>query len=426
MKSSRLWAAAGAALALLLVFAISQAGLITQSGSRHHVEQGGGGSEFSHGETVPIPGSGYGTGPTTSFLQPQIEATGVAATISLPSDGWVDADSGFASNSFVGYSDPTRGPAIRSPSSSPGTPSNHAVVWDSGSNAATNSLYYFTWWTRAQTLGANYPTELDDDGGTADPGGGDAVNWQWKLARWRFNNDVLDQGASGDAYVAHWENSDGSFYNAETSGFHFINGSGSPFVNGVSGRRAGGDDLPTAYTQVWSRVEWIWSMGSSGTGRSRMYVTHAGGTRNLVGIATNVTFFSGGAAFRYLVLQNYWGNIDEEPGASFAGSFLALDDCYAQVGNLKRVELTNHATLGSETWREIQDPSSWTDTEIEVTLNTGADRSGTAWLKVIETNLTTGAETELGSLQITISALWEPFEFESLPAANDDALVLAA
>lgn len=360
----------------------------------------------AHGQSVTITGSGFGAAPVTSFLQPTIEATNVGSNIALSSP-WLLLDAPIAINQ--GYNDATRGRCVRATYNA-ASQFNLGLAWDRGSNAPANEYLMFTWWVRAENLGPNFPPELNDNGGTTFPGGG---NWQWKLCRFRLNNSVNDSFGSGDALVSHWDNEDGSYITLSGgTEFHYINGVGGsapgsiqpPFVNNVSGRRAGGDDLPTSYTQAWYRCDWLWFMGAAGTGRVRMTVRREGSTRNHVGNLSGMTLTN--RAWRYFEVQNYLGN--NPGGTDFNGTRLAIDDVYVQRGShLRRVELCSHASLSAADaaggWREIQPASAWSDTAATVTLNRGANRQGTAYLHMVETNIETGNDTSLASRQITVA-----------------------
>jgi hypothetical protein len=368
-----------------------------------------GGDELSHGDTWTINGSGFGTAPTAAFLQPTIEATGVGNNISLSSPfGVPDAPIAI----YQGYDDATRGRAIRAQYIE-GSNFDLSLLWDPGSNIATNGLQYVTWWVRAQTRGPNIPAEEDDDGGTTFPSG---EEWQWKLWRFRANDSVNDIFSTGDLMSSHWDNSDGSYMTGgpdvggPAGAGHYINGVGGsqpgfddppPFVNNVSGRRAGGDDLPTLYRDHWFRVEVFFSAGSGATGAVRVRVWHEDpGELRHVANSQGVNWLAS-HNFRYFIVQNWLGNADG-PGQNFTGTWIAVDDFYGQRGNLRRVMLTPSATLSLTDWREQQLHTTWSNTQITGVLNVGANRTGTCYLHVIETDITTGNDTSLGSVEVEV------------------------
>jgi len=60
-----------------------------------------------------------------------------------------------------------------------------------------------------------------------------------------------------------------------------------------------------------------------------------------------------------------------------------IDDVYVSTSR-KRVEIGNASTFATSTIREIQIPSTWANTSIQLKLNKGKLPSGTAYLYVID------------------------------------------
>jgi hypothetical protein len=93
---------------------------------------------------------------------------------------------------------------------------------------------------------------------------------------------------------------------------------------------------------------------------------------------------SGEERWRYVVFENYWGNISSGTGTKEAVYF---DDIYIQTGTQARVEIGDSATWAGCKHREIQKPSAWSDTAITITLNKGSFKDGDcAFLYVVDAN----------------------------------------
>lgn len=94
-----------------------------------------------------------------------------------------------------------------------------------------------------------------------------------------------------------------------------------------------------------------------------------------------MTYTNNSERFRYVILQNYIGNNGYE---SVTTKDVFMEDVYIQVGTWKRVEMCESADWSSCGHREIQFPTSWSDTSIEVELNFGSFTAGTiVYLHVI-------------------------------------------
>lgn len=369
-----------------------------------------GGGTYSHGDEVAFDAAGLSLASVRDSLRSTIEATGSGSNIILPSPYYVPD---IATDDFQGYVDTTRGAAIRCMYTAD-LVFDLCFAWDRGSNAVDNEVLRVDWWLRFQTLGAGFPAEADDNGGTTSAGD----DWQHKLWRYRFDRDsVLDAGTSGDIYAAKWENSDGSFFGGEFPEWHWVNGADSssapqlaPFVNNSSGRRAGGDDFPIAYGQLWAKCELVLFMGSGANGRAFMYVRKEGEERRLVGSITSMDWFAGSRAFRYFYWQNYLGNAAS--ATAFNGTWVAMDDVRVQRHSsavaCDRVILMSHQTLaqsyGAGGWHEDQDITDITGDTVTIgSLNTGADRTGTCYLAGIGTDPTTREDSIYGNvMEITV------------------------
>jgi hypothetical protein len=185
---------------------------------------------------------------------------------------------------------------------------------------------------------------------------------QWKMIRWTKSPTVVD----GDgAYMANRPNALAFFT-------HFSSAGQRTYWFDV----AGTEDLPGR--GGWYRYE-TWLQMNSAAGRSdgsfRVRVTNPTNgnvvaDNNFTDVAYNGSGESGN--FRYLVLQNYFGNATDsganQPDNANAAAW--WDDLYISQTQA-RVELCTSATYAGCTNKEIQPASSWTNGSIAIKVNRG-------------------------------------------------------
>lgn len=100
---------------------------------------------------------------------------------------------------------------------------------------------------------------------------------------------------------------------------------------------------------------------------------------------TGMTFEDSESYYRWLIWQNYMGN-------GIGNRTVWMDDLFVQVGDVARVELADAPVWNESTFREIQPPITWSDTQVAIELNTGAFKRGeTAYLFVVDSNGTPSA-----------------------------------
>jgi hypothetical protein len=194
---------------------------------------------------------------------------------------------------------------------------------------------------------------------------------QWKIMRWYKVADVLDHinGLSG----SYMSNAMGSGHVGVITGWNTDQGQYVYWFAPDQSRT----NLPGR--GAWYRYEtWVRLNSSPGTadGRFRVKVTNpvtgAVVTDNVIPNAIlNGRGDSGN--YRYLVLQNYFGNA-QDGGYTQAANGEAVawwDDVYISQSEA-RVELCSQPNWSQCANREIQPPSAWSNNSITVKLNSGA------------------------------------------------------
>lgn len=134
--------------------------------------------------------------------------------------------------------------------------------------------------------------------------------------------------------------------------------------NTLAGNSAGGT------WDKWYRYEIYTEEGTPGnTDGTLIYRIHEPGVSIRTGANYNRCVEMVGAGvtehFNYLVLGHYAGD-------KFSTVTGWWDDVFVQIGSQARVEIGDASTWDACTHREIQVPTSWSDTKIDVTLNLGS------------------------------------------------------
>lgn len=336
-------------------------------------------SQFSHGDSVAISGSGFGSHALDIYFiggaGGVIESNAVDAT---PSDTAVWTYDGIDQGVDlwgipVGFDDATRGRVLRT-AYNEASAVDLSVGWEYPTAIPANTRVYINEYARL--------SPFDRVGGTVT---------QWKLIRFRGTFGVADNPTAGDAYIANWINDyDNAFvdFQGGSGGFESINGDGSTAFDGSSLPADGGE---------WHRLEWLINHGGNASAicDSDVRVSREGSfCHRLVSTLQNFTF---NRSIPNVIFQSYLG-VGGFGGSIGSTTRVSHDDLYVQVGTFKRVELCDNATLSNATWREIQPPDAWDDDEVTVTLNTGAGRTGTLWLHVVGED-----GSSLGSREITVN-----------------------
>jgi hypothetical protein len=215
---------------------------------------------------------------------------------------------------------------------------------------------------------------------------------QWKIMRWYKVADVLDHinNLSG----AYMSNPMGSGHVGVFTGWNTDQGQYVYWFN-TDGRQ----NLPGR--GAWYRYEtWLRMNSSPGTadGRFRVRVTNPNTGAVVTDNTINNMVFNGRGDtgnFRYLVLQNYFGNASDGgySQADNAHGVAWWDDIYVSQSEA-RVEVCSQSTYAACTSREIQPASAWSDTSSSVKLNRGnkSDMAST-YLYVVDS---TGAVNSQG------------------------------
>lgn len=134
----------------------------------------------------------------------------------------------------------------------------------------------------------------------------------------------------------------------------------------------------------WRRIEMLYKL-SSGTsqadGDAYLWVHNPGTSITLDETYSNISFFENSDRYRSFVFSHYMGNQMSGNQKSW------LDDIYIQVGNRARIEIGNNSVWENCTRREIQVPTSWSDTSATFQVNQGGFNDGeTAYVFLVDDN----------------------------------------
>lgn len=207
---------------------------------------------------------------------------------------------------------------------------------------------------------------------------------QWKKLRIRPNSSVTD--IAGEIMFSTWYQSNGSL---SQEYFASLCASGNPvenqcYVTSASDRWINSPDQ--LESGQWVRVE-VYAAENSISGRSDgtlVYTLHKGSSiisvKRYVG-NLNTRDVGINDKWRYIIFQNYWGNISSGNGTQ---SSVYIDDIFIQKGSQARVEIGNASTWSACTHREIQIPVEWSDTSIKLKLNKGSFGSEKLYMFVVD------------------------------------------
>jgi len=319
------------------------------------------------GETFTITGTGFGTHDLDiEFLG---GADGHLRTAAL------GADSSFGSWSIdtvynpdkVIVDDANRGKSWELDYTGETGTLNGIARFDYGSGIAANTEVMVGYWAYIRT---------------------DETTGQWKMLRVKSDSGISDSGG-------------------EITMFNHFGGAGKQLIlrpddalggNDISGY---GGNYP-ASDGVWTFVELLLKTSTQGVADGDIkQVRHIEGS--VYEPAALTGYFPADATmtygetlrWRYFTFQNYMGN---GFGSADDPLKVGMSDAYIQVGTTKRVYLTDNATFASSTWREIQEPLTWSDTSVTGTLNHANRSAGSYFIHIIE-----GVDTVLASQAQSLS-----------------------
>ena len=239
-----------------------------------------------------------------------------------------------------------------------------AFTYDTGKNIGT---LYMTFWV--------YFEHVDSAG-------------QWKIFRIRPDSNYGDR--DGEYYFNEWYNSDHTISQGGHSLFCKYDGYAQCYPNSDDSLR-----WPASYVNnnKWIRLE-VYGKESSGDNvrDADFDFKKHDQTSAPISLLTNGPWIgniktrvdAGEDRWRYIVFENYWGNISAGSGT---GEKAYFDDIYIQVGTKARVEIGNNPIFTSCTHREIQFPTAWSDSSIAITFNKGSFvENDTVYLFVADAN----------------------------------------
>lgn len=246
--------------------------------------------------------------------------------------------------------------------------SNHYTshyVYDTGGAVGT---LYASWWV--------YFDHVDSAG-------------QWKQWRVRPDNSVGD--VDGEIYRNNWYSDTAGCTQAQV--YLFCDYSDYTVCYPTSN---GGLRWTTCEPRdSWYRVELYIKESSDVDVRDGSFVWRVHNQSNTINTLQNwngtiITRETGGSQMRYIVFQNYWGNISSGTGTK---EKVYIDDIFIQTGTQARVEIGDAANFDNCVQREIQVPITWSDTSITVTVNRGSfDPCQTYYLYIVDENGSVNAD----------------------------------
>ena len=301
--------------------------------------------EISHGESITIGGSSFGTKPTAAPMKFETYESGTAGDL-LGSEGY-----------WTSYSDNVAGE----------TPEYSSENQRTG-NSPTNAKF---WLNRgASTYQHDYTIKsgLDFSGGKVLLSywvwfafDGNTETQQIKLAR--IGAGTSDNYVYPHFVTEHWINSSGCYSDARS-------------CSGAGHTNWGYNCPPEGQ---WSQVTIEATLGDQ-DGSNGSYDIWQDGQHT--GSVTGIDWTQAGCNdFRQIWIGGYLGN-----GASTLSTEIYYDDVYFD-NSFARVELGNNSTYANCTHREIQPITSWSSTSIGVDLNTGSfSTDDTAYLFVVDSD----------------------------------------
>jgi hypothetical protein len=238
--------------------------------------------------------------------------------------------------------------------------------------------YYFDTGGPQDKIYASWWVYLDFESG--------ASGCQWKI--YRISPGASYSDKNGEIMSSAWYNADGSHSQSYIVYFcDAMNYEQCYPSSNASLRWLGQDDVPSK--GFWQRME-VYVDGSSQANvrdGSIYYAIHKQtAIPNVVknDQGTVITRVNENDKYRYLMFQNYYGNCGEGDRTKVK---MYIDDIYIQTGTKARIEIGNASTWNSSTHREIQIPSTWSNSSITFSVNQGTFQEGqTAYLYVVDEN----------------------------------------
>lgn len=331
---------------------------------------------FADGSQIVISGSSFGShslditwlGGKTG----NIEQGNNGSQVNLPS-GW-SADSTSSSRQRPVYSTTKAHSGTKSIKSYFPNASQYTSGYNFNYGGGFSSAY-ITWWVHVDSLSC---------------GGSCAENSQWKVIR-------LTPGQGSGIYADqphnwYWPQQvaapSASFVGGNSMFLNFCLSNSSPSYDSTcyADRTPGGEIYRGAgiVENKWQRVEmWVSENNPASSKNGTIMVDiwdSVNAADNYVNYNGNTkTKSSSTPQWQYVVFENYFGN-----GLEYGNIY--ADDHYIQFGTRARVEICNASTWSARRHCEIQQPTAWNATSINVVMNQGSFGNGTAYLYVIDSN----------------------------------------
>ncbi|MEF3692161.1 MAG: hypothetical protein V3574_03875 [Candidatus Moraniibacteriota bacterium] len=223
---------------------------------------------------------------------------------------------------------------------------NGDIRYDSGINMGPGEDIFVSWWVRREHSGTG----------------------QWKMFRLDFENDITD--GPYQLVMFNWDTQQ-----------QFIVRPG-PSIEENSWQ----DWSPPYPSQDnrWYRLDLSIHISDYGVsnGSYSMDVQDpvSGGFISNMTLLNKLSFIDSNGFYRWFLWQNYAGN-------GVISQTTWFDDIYIQVGTQARVEIGDASTWSNCTFKEMQPPASWNNSQILINLNKGSFSNGeTAYLYVVDEN----------------------------------------
>lgn len=334
---------------------------------------------WSHGSSVTISGSGFGTNAATQeWTSANIEAGTPGALFTKTR--WIDSNTW----SPVLYANDYAYSGTKSLKTIVDTASNWngLTTHQLETQVPPGGMLYVTWWTRYV-------------GGT---------NGQWKMLRLSQANTVVD----GQMECV--------FFNWLTGSTQIVLHPNSAYDQTYYP----GSSVFCAQGGTWYRQEVTMMASSAGVNNGSVVLARYGGGQYNSYTASNArTHISASDRYAYAIFQNYFGNgITGFPT-------VWLEDIYI-TNSIARVELANASTWALRTSSEIQPWSTWTDGSVSVTVNTGALTTGqTRYLYIIDATGQVNANGYPVVIDSSATVIAPIAQFDATPLSGQSPLLVS-
>lgn len=216
--------------------------------------------------------------------------------------------------------------------------------------------------------------------------GGSCESFQWK--QWRINSHATYLHDAGTTILNDWWTDGETWFNSGNVQVYYNSGDFGGSITATSDQ---------AIFNQWQRGEGYYKMSSApSTADGFTWFRRVGRSGDMLASSGLTTHDSDDPLWRYLRIGLGWTN-PTNCGAEDT-FYLYIDDIYID-NTLARVEIGNSINFADCTHREIQIPSSWSTSQVVITINRGSfGATDTAYLFVVDSsgNVSDGYEITFG------------------------------